>query len=94
MPPLPVLGVPGWHPETFRESFYDDGAIRKSATLHGEIERLSNADDLRAAAGVRPQWTPPVTEPMCVPAGEGVRVVVERPRDVGRPAPRLARRSP
>jgi hypothetical protein len=24
MPPLPVLGVPGWHSETSRESFYDD----------------------------------------------------------------------
>jgi hypothetical protein len=24
MDPLPVLGVPGWHPDTARESFYDD----------------------------------------------------------------------
>ena len=24
MAPLPVLGVPGWHPDTARESFYDD----------------------------------------------------------------------
>jgi hypothetical protein len=24
MPPLPVLGIPGWHPDTARESFYDD----------------------------------------------------------------------
>ncbi len=26
MAPMPVLGVPGWHPETWRESFYDDTA--------------------------------------------------------------------
>ena len=24
MAPMPVLGVPGWHPDTGRESFYDD----------------------------------------------------------------------
>ena len=24
MAPLPVMGVPGWHPDTERESFYDD----------------------------------------------------------------------
>ena len=24
MAPLPVLGVPGWHPDTARESYYDD----------------------------------------------------------------------
>ena len=24
MPPLPVLGIPGWHPDTARESWYDD----------------------------------------------------------------------
>lgn len=24
MAPMPVLGVPGWHPDTERESFYDD----------------------------------------------------------------------
>jgi hypothetical protein len=24
MAPMPVLGVPGWHPDTDRESFYDD----------------------------------------------------------------------
>jgi hypothetical protein len=24
MAPMPVLGVPGWHPQTTRESFYDD----------------------------------------------------------------------
>ncbi|QJR13835.1 DUF3025 domain-containing protein [Usitatibacter palustris] len=24
MPPMPVLGVPGWYPDTERESFYDD----------------------------------------------------------------------
>jgi hypothetical protein len=24
MAPLPVLGIPGWHPDTDRESFYDD----------------------------------------------------------------------
>jgi hypothetical protein len=23
MPPLPVLGVPGWHPDTASEAFYD-----------------------------------------------------------------------
>jgi hypothetical protein len=26
MAPLPVLGVPGWHPDGARESFYDDAA--------------------------------------------------------------------
>ena len=26
MAPMPVLGVPGWHPETGSESFYDDAA--------------------------------------------------------------------
>ena len=26
MPPLPVLGIPGWHPDTERESFYDDAS--------------------------------------------------------------------
>ena len=26
MAPMPVLGVPGWHPETGRESFYDDAS--------------------------------------------------------------------
>jgi hypothetical protein len=24
MAPMPVLGIPGWHPGTDRESFYDD----------------------------------------------------------------------
>jgi hypothetical protein len=24
MAPMPVLGVPGWHPDTDRETFYDD----------------------------------------------------------------------
>jgi DUF3025 family protein len=24
MAPMPVLGVPGWHPDTSTESFYDD----------------------------------------------------------------------
>jgi hypothetical protein len=24
MAPMPVLGVPGWHPDTDTESFYDD----------------------------------------------------------------------
>ena len=24
MAPMPVLGIPGWHPDTARESFYDD----------------------------------------------------------------------
>jgi hypothetical protein len=24
MAPMPVMGVPGWHPGTDRESFYDD----------------------------------------------------------------------
>ena len=24
MAPMPILGIPGWHPETARESFYDD----------------------------------------------------------------------
>lgn len=26
MAPLPVLGVPGWHPDTAREAFYDDAS--------------------------------------------------------------------
>jgi hypothetical protein len=24
MAPMPVLGIPGWYPDTDRESFYDD----------------------------------------------------------------------
>jgi hypothetical protein len=24
MAPMPVLGVPGWHPDTDREAYYDD----------------------------------------------------------------------
>lgn len=30
MPPMPVLGVPGWHPDTATESFYDDAAHFRS----------------------------------------------------------------
>ena len=30
MPPLPVLGVPGWHPETGNESFYDIASYFRS----------------------------------------------------------------
>jgi hypothetical protein len=30
MPPMPVLGVPGWHPETDREAFYDDPSYFRS----------------------------------------------------------------
>lgn len=26
MPPLPILGVPGWHPDNAREAYYDDAA--------------------------------------------------------------------
>lgn len=26
MPPIPVLGIPGWHPGTDREDFYDDAS--------------------------------------------------------------------
>jgi len=26
MAPMPVLGIPGWHPDTARESFYDDAS--------------------------------------------------------------------
>ena len=26
MPPMPVLGIPGWHPGTEREAFYDDAS--------------------------------------------------------------------
>jgi hypothetical protein len=26
MPPLPVLGIPGWHPDNVRETYYDDAA--------------------------------------------------------------------
>jgi len=26
MAPMPVLGIPGWHPETANEGFYDDAA--------------------------------------------------------------------
>jgi hypothetical protein len=30
MPPMPVLGVPGWHPGTATESFYDDATHFRS----------------------------------------------------------------
>jgi len=30
MPPMPVLGVPGWHPGTAAESFYDDASHFRS----------------------------------------------------------------
>jgi hypothetical protein len=30
MPPMPVLGVPGWHPATATESFYDDASYFRS----------------------------------------------------------------
>jgi hypothetical protein len=30
MPPMPVLGVPGWHPATATESFYDDASHFRS----------------------------------------------------------------
>jgi hypothetical protein len=30
MPPMPVLGVPGWHPDSAREAFYDDAAHFRS----------------------------------------------------------------
>ena len=30
MPPMPVLGVPGWHPATAREDFYDDASHFRS----------------------------------------------------------------
>lgn len=26
MPPLPILGIPGWHPDNAREPYYDDAA--------------------------------------------------------------------
>lgn len=30
MPPMPVLGVPGWHPATATEGFYDDASYFRS----------------------------------------------------------------
>lgn len=30
MPPMPLLGVPGWHPGTATESFYDDASYFRS----------------------------------------------------------------
>lgn len=30
MPPMPVLGVPGWHPRTAEERFYDDASYFRS----------------------------------------------------------------
>jgi hypothetical protein len=30
MAPMPVLGVPGWHPDTQREAFYDDASHFRS----------------------------------------------------------------
>ena len=30
MPPMPLLGVPGWHPSTAREAFYDDSDYFRS----------------------------------------------------------------
>ncbi len=39
MAPLPVLGVPGWHPDTGRESFYDDAAhFRSKGGRPGRVE--------------------------------------------------------
>ena len=36
MAPMPVLGVPGWHPDTSRESFYDDAKhFRSKEKPHG-----------------------------------------------------------
>jgi hypothetical protein len=34
MAPMPVLGVPGWHPDTGRESYYDDAAHFRSKGVH------------------------------------------------------------
>lgn len=33
MAPMPVLGVPGWHPSTGQESFYDDASYFRSKGL-------------------------------------------------------------
>lgn len=30
MPPMPVLGIPGWHPQTGEEAFYDDPSYFRS----------------------------------------------------------------
>ena len=39
MAPMPVLGVPGWHPDTGRESFYDDAAhFRSKGGRPGRVE--------------------------------------------------------
>ncbi len=32
MAPMPVLGIPGWHPDTGRESFYDDASHFRAKT--------------------------------------------------------------
>lgn len=38
MAPMPVLGVPGWHPDTGRESFYDDPVhFREKGAARGKI---------------------------------------------------------
>ena len=34
MPPLPVLGVPGWHARTSTEAFYDDASYFRSRPRH------------------------------------------------------------
>src|SRR5260221_9573292 len=36
MAPMPILGIPGWHPQTERESFYDDRAHFRGKTRAAE----------------------------------------------------------
>lgn len=36
MPPMPVLGIPGWHPGNAAEAFYDDAAHFRSRPRHAQ----------------------------------------------------------
>jgi len=35
MAPMPVLGIPGWHPGTAREDFYDDPVHFRGSSARG-----------------------------------------------------------
>jgi DUF3025 family protein len=48
MAPMPVLGVPGWHPGTAREDYYDDASHFRSKGIKGSdsiIRRRSETND-------------------------------------------------
>jgi hypothetical protein len=40
MAPMPLLGVPGWHPDTGSESFYDDPVHFRGKTTRGSPSAL------------------------------------------------------